>query len=514
MATPTQKLALSLDKLRQLQEEGVVAIKSIRLGRTDRERLEKNGFIQEVYKGWYIVALPGKKGDTTTWYSSYWDFCGQLLEDRFGKDWCISPEQSLLLHGGSTVLPAQLIIRSPKANNSATVLLSNTSLFLLRSELPPENEILKRGNIRIFSLAASLVWAVPKIYEQHPTDTRAALSQIQEASGILALLLNGGHSTIAGRLAGAFRNIHQDKIANDILQTMEKAGYEIRESDPYDLKLLVPLSNRLQSPYANRITLMWAAMREKVIQIFPAAPGLPFDTRTYMKSVDDVFVTDAYHSLSIERYIVTPDLIEKVRDGTWNATGSEEDRKQRDAMAAKGYWDAFRAVEESISEILNGSNPGKIADDDHRGWYRELFGPSVTAGLLNPADLAGYRNHQVYIGGSLHTPLNKEALRDAMPVLFDLLTEEKEASVRATLGHFIFVFIHPYMDGNGRMGRFLMNVMLASGGYPWTVIPVEQREGYMQALEEASVYQNIEPFAAFLAHLVKKAMEGKPVATI
>jgi hypothetical protein len=56
--------------------------------------------------------------------------------------------------------------------------------------------------------------------------------------------------------------------------------------------------------------------------------------------------------------------------------------------------------------------------------------------------------------------------------------------------------------------------MLASGGYPWTVIPVEQREVYMQSLEQASVYQNIDPFAAFLAHLVKKAMEGKPVATI
>lgn len=514
MATPAENLAVSLDKLRQVQEAGWVAIKSTQLGRTDRQRLEKNGFIQEVFKGWYISTSPTAKGDTMSWYSNYWDFCGQMLEDKYATAWCISPEQSLLLHGGSTIVPTQLIIRSPKANNSIVTLLSGTSAFQLRSELPPDNEIIKQGNTRLFSLPASLVWASPKTYDQNPIDTRAALAQIKEASGILALLLDGGHSAIAGRLVGAFRNVQQEKIAGDIFQTMEKAGYEIREADPFESKVSIHLSNRLHSPYANRIRLMWEAMREQVIQVFPAAPGLPADTKAYLKSVDDVFVTDAYHSLSIEKYIVTPDLIEKVRKGTWNAKGNEEDRKQRDAMAAKGYWDAFQAVEQSINRILNGSNAGKTADDEHGNWYRELFGPSVVAGLLKPADLAGYRNHQVYIGGSSHTPLNKEALRDAMPVLFDLLTEEKEASVRATLGHFIFVFIHPYMDGNGRMGRFLMNAMLASGGYPWTVIPVEYRDDYMQSLEQASVYQNIKPFAAFLAHLVKKAMEGKPIATI
>ena len=95
-----------------------------------------------------------------------------------------------------------------------------------------------------------------------------------------------------------------------------------------------------------------------------------------------------------------------------------------------------------------------------------------------------------------------------------LLQEEKEASVRAVLGHFVFVFIHPYMDGNGRMGRFLMNAMLASGGYPWTVIPVEVRDEYMQALESASVDQDIEPLANFLANLVDKGLKGEPLANL
>jgi hypothetical protein len=53
------------------------------------------------------------------------------------------------------------------------------------------------------------------------------------------------------------------------------------------------------------------------------------------------------------------------------------------------------------------------------------------------------------------------------------------------------------------MGRFLMNVMLAAGGYPWTVIPIETRSDYMAALEEASVRKNIKPFARFIAGLVQ-----------
>ena len=139
---------------------------------------------------------------------------------------------------------------------------------------------------------------------------------------------------------------------------------------------------------------------------------------------------------------------------------------------------------------------------------------SVAAGILKASDLAGYRNHQVYIGNSQHVPLSVDAMRDAMPVLFELLEEETEASVRAVLGHFIFVFIHPYMDGNGRMGRFLMNVMLVSGGYPWTVIPVERRDDYMQALEKASAEQDIVPFTNFLSELVSDRLQGKAVANL
>jgi Fic family protein len=67
---------------------------------------------------------------------------------------------------------------------------------------------------------------------------------------------------------------------------------------------------------------------------------------------------------------------------------------------------------------------------------------------------------------------------------------------------------HPYPDGNGRVARFLMNAMLASGGYPWTVIRVEDRPSYLNSLESASVEGNIQPFAKFIAERVGWSKTG------
>jgi len=507
MSQYSQKLAAALEKLQRLQNDGVVAIASGMLERAERERLEKHGFIRKVIRGWYIAASPEvKQGESTPWYTSFWEFCRGYLDSRFESDWCLTPEQSIKLHTGDWSVPDQLLVRSPKGRNKPTALIHSTSILDMRLKLPPADHMTDINGIQVYSLPAALANSSPQAFRSSPVQMRAALAMQADASDVLAVLLEEGSAAAAGRLAGALRNIGRDSIANAIVKGMESAGYELKESDPFREPSPVMFTPRELSPYVNRLRLMWSEMREHIIANFPEPATGPIDWEQYLKQVDEIFNSDAYHSLSIEGYRVTPELIEMVRSGHWEHGANDTNNKHVDAMAARGYYDCFGKVKSAVQRVLpvegGGENPGDVLEAELADWYFALFGPSVTAGIVKRSDLAGYRSGPVYIRQSLHTPPAKEAVRDMMPALFDLLRQEPSAAVRVVLGHFIFVFIHPYFDGNGRIGRFIMNLMLASGGYPWTVVPVERRTDYMQALEAASVGGDIVPFTRFLASLV------------
>ena len=503
MTTPSEKLAGSLSILRSLQERGVVAVRTGHLPRSHRERLVRNGFLVPVMKGWYVAgSLDRPAGDTTAWYASFWRFCSGYLRARFAEAWCLSPERSLALHSGNRTVPGQLLVRAPRGRNRVTPLLHGTSLLEHRAAMPDPGDVVDVDGMRAFSLAAALIACPARFFRQNPVDARVALTLVRDASDLLRRLLAGGHGTVAGRLAAAFRDIGEDRTADEIVQAMRTADFLVRESNPFATPAPAQPFRRDASPVVQRLRLTWDAMRNRVLDGFPRPPARSADVDRLLARIEDVYVTDAYHSLSIEGYRVSPTLIDRVRGGAWNPDRHPADRAHRDVLAARGYWQAYQAVRNSVRRAVAGEPPGAVAEADHRTWYRELFAPSVAAGIVRPADLAGYRNAPVYIQGSMHVPPSPPAVRDAMPALFELLREEPDPAARAVLGHFLFVYVHPYPDGNGRIGRFLMNLMLTAAGYPWTVIPVERRDTYMAALEAASVRQDIGPFTDFLAGLV------------
>lgn len=510
MPSVNEKLAASLEILAALQEQGRRIFSSSEISRTHRDRLKRAGFVAPVIKGWWMATDPAARpGDTTAWHASFWEFCGRYCSSRFGDDWHLSPELSLLLHAEATDVPKQVVVHARAGTNNTIDLPFGTSLFdYAVDSLPDEPLLTDRDGLRLLTEPGALVRVPPSFFELRPVEAQVALSSIQDASELLVPLLEEDRTVVAGRLVGAFRRIHREAVADEIADTMSRAGHRIREDDPFKPNLHLPDIRARMPAIVGRLRGMWEAMRGEVIDRFPQPTMGEQSPEAYLEFVDAMYDRDAYHSLSIEGYRVTPELVERVRSGEWDPDDNLRDRESRDALAARGYWLAFQRVKNSIGEIVvTPEAAGTIVRGAHRSWYRDLFQPAVAAGLLEPAQLAGYRTGPVYIQNSRHVPPRPGAVREAMPALFDLLEQEESPAVRAVLGHWMLGYIHPFPDGNGRVARFLMNAMLASGGFPWTVVRLDEREAYMAGLESASVEQDLGPFADFLADGVRRASE-------
>ena len=139
MSKPNEKLAESLSALHALQKGGRRVFESKELTRTYRERLLRNGFLQEVMKGWLISSGPNaRQGDSTPWFASFWEFCACYCNNRFGSQWHLSPEQSLLLQAENMLIPAQAVVYTPGGANHALRLPFGTSLYDLKQAQMPE----------------------------------------------------------------------------------------------------------------------------------------------------------------------------------------------------------------------------------------------------------------------------------------------------------------------------------------------------------------------------------------
>ena len=472
------------------------------LGRIHTERLVDSGYLKMVIKGWYIPCSPGSEGDSTVWYVSYWHFIVAYLNNKFGEDWCLSAEQSLRFYSGCSVVPNQLIVRSPAGANNDCPLLFGTSVLDIKASLPSSIEKEPRYGLHLYPLANALLVVAPDYYRHYPLEARTCLASLRDVTTVVAVALDGGYTSRAGRVAGALRSIGREEMADQLLSMMRQVGHTVSEENPFEED--VRLESFEISPYAYRLRLMWMKMRPVVMSALEAAGIHPAqqDAASVLSMMDATYIKDSYNSLSIEGYKITEGLLEKVRSGNWDPKNDEEDKERKNALAARGYYQAYQLLKQSVTSAFEGEDPAKMYVKNHQNWHFQLFEPCTRAGIIKASDLVGYRAHQVYIRDSMHVPLNPDAVLDAMTALSALMQEEQDAFVRAVLGHFFFVYIHPYMDGNGRTARFTMNSQLVTGGYPWVVVPLEKRDDYMAALEEASVREEIGPFVHFILSLI------------
>ena len=494
-----QLLAESLKIANDVCKDSILT--SSDLERKHRERLIAARYLTEIIKGWYLLSTPEGGSGKTVWYSSFWSFIKHYLSKRFGQDgYCVSAESSLSFHAGITTIPPQIIILTKKASNTTVELLHSTSILLITDANNFPTQMEQHNGVNLMTIASAICRLTPSYYQNHPRNIEIVLKTSSLAvSEISNILLSQELISSAERIIGAYNKIGDTAKARQLTDDLKVAGFTLKTLDPFEKFVPTFGMSKVSSSYVGRIKQMWHMMRKQIIPMIPKDPGIK--KRDLNKTVDAIRETynkDAYHSLSIEGYQVTESLITQIESGEWDPQHVESDKKQYDALAAKGYSNSFKEVMNSIQEIYDGKSPGVVLEENLQSWYRQLHAPLLQANLIPSETLAGYRNQQVYIVNSRHVPPPSHAVLDCMEVLFSLLQNEESAWVKAVLGHFIFVFIHPYMDGNGRIGRFIMNLMFISGGYNWNVIRTEKRDDYILSLETASTKEDIVPFSTFI----------------
>lgn len=211
-------------------------------------------------------------------------------------------------------------------------------------------------------------------------------------------------------------------------------------------------------------------------------------------------IKSIYHSNAIEGNVLDVGETRQVVEYGLTITG----KPLKDQAEAKNLKEAIDYLEE-----LAGTPDKPITEADIRQiHYLVLKG-------IDDSNAGKYRNVTVEIGGSNYKPPSPESIPSQMHDFSRWLAiisciDNKygalEAVLYAAVAHTWFVYIHPFIDGNGRVARLLMNLILMRYGYPIAIITKEDRLRYYDALE-ISQTADLTPFISLVVECIDESLE-------
>jgi Fic family protein len=141
-------------------------------------------------------------------------------------------------------------------------------------------------------------------------------------------------------------------------------------------------------------------------------------------------------------------------------------------------------------------------------WQIKNLHRLVLKGIVD--EYAGvYRDQQVFIAGAKHTPPAPYLIKEQMEQLikwYDNEAQKLHPVERGAMLHAIFVGIHPFIDGNGRTSRLLLNLELMKAGFPAVVIKVENRLAYYEALDKSHTTKDYRDFIQLIVKEVEDSL--------
>lgn len=199
----------------------------------------------------------------------------------------------------------------------------------------------------------------------------------------------------------------------------------------------------------------------------------------------------AYTSNNIEGNTLTRKETELVIDQGITIGG----KPLKDYLEAKNHAEAFRY----ILEILSKKND--ISQDDILKIH------SIILKGINDSFAGRYRNISVRISGSAVILPNPMKVPDLMAEFEKYLKEEKDVIKRAIMAHFKFVSIHPFVDGNGRVGRLIMNLILLQNGLWPIIIRPRDRKKYINSIEKGQLTQDLTSYQEFMYKALERSLD-------
>ncbi|MFK5976153.1 MAG: Fic family protein [Sulfurovum sp.] len=137
---------------------------------------------------------------------------------------------------------------------------------------------------------------------------------------------------------------------------------------------------------------------------------------------------------------------------------------------------------------------------------------SIILRVINSKEAGSFRVRDVGVrksDGEIHKFCEPLKIEDEMRELIEWFeSDNSHIVIKSALLHLKFVTIHPFIDGNGRTARLLMNLILIQNGYPITIIKLQDRVEYIQAIEEYQESGDSHIFIDFIAKKVEDSLDN------
>eukprot|EP00092_Neocalanus_flemingeri_P031439 GFUD01034145.1.p1 GENE.GFUD01034145.1~~GFUD01034145.1.p1 ORF type:complete len:530 (-),score=186.64 GFUD01034145.1:707-2296(-) len=245
---------------------------------------------------------------------------------------------------------------------------------------------------------------------------------------------------------------------------------------------------------ATKVELIDDQVLERIDKKKETFLDIPADSAALKRAKKEAYFQYIYHTVGIE-------------GNTMNLAQTRSILETKLAVAGKSIMEHNEILGmDAALKYINNTLVDKIGDitlQDILEMHRRVIGN------VDPVEAGLFRRSQVYIGN--HVPPPPSFVYNLMTKFTDWLNSIPAMSLHpvrlAALAHYKLVHIHPFVDGNGRTSRLLMNLVLMQAGFPPVIIRRADRDTYYNHLVTAND-GDIRPFIRFIAHCTEKTLDA------